>query len=245
MSDAIVWITGASAGIGAAIAANVPFDARVIDISRSGGTPGTEHVSADLADPDAWQRVGEHFASELASTDAERVALVQCAGLLAPIGFAGEVDGGAYATNVIVNAAAPQVLGHGFLAALATSGFNGRADLAILTSGAAKKPYAGWSSYSAGKAAVDAWVRAVGQEQEARGGRCTVRAIGPGVVATGMQELIRGTDERDFPSVGKFQSLYEHGELAAPDDAARDVWALIEHPDLGNGAVVDVRDLRA
>lgn len=244
MSDAIVWITGASAGIGAALAQQVPFPARVIDISRSGGTPGTEHLAADLTDPQAWGRVGELIAAELADTDAARVALVQCAGLLEPIGFAGEVDDASYRANVLVNAAAPQVLGHAFLAALRSSGYPGRADLAILTSGAAKKPYPGWSAYSAGKAAVDAWVRAVGQEQEARGDRCTVRAIGPGVVATTMQEQIRRADERDFPAVEKFQGLYERGELADPADAARDVWALIDQPDLGNGAVVDVRDLR-
>ncbi|QBI21617.1 SDR family NAD(P)-dependent oxidoreductase [Egibacter rhizosphaerae] len=243
MSDAIVWMTGASAGIGAAMAARIPFPARVIDISRSGGTPGTEHLPADLADPASWDTVGTRMLEVLEDSEADRVAFVQCAGLLEPIGFAGEVDHHAYAQNVVVNAAAPQVLGHRFLAALRESGFRGRADLAILTSGAAQKPYPGWSSYSAGKAAVNAWVIAAGQEQEQRGGRCTVRAIGPGVVATAMQEKIRRASEDEFPAVDKFQALYDEGKLSDPNDAADQVWRLIEDPGFGNGAVLDVRDL--
>ena len=57
-TSALVWISGASGGIGAALAASVPFEgAHTFDLSRSGGAPGTEHVPADLSDPAAWAAV--------------------------------------------------------------------------------------------------------------------------------------------------------------------------------------------
>ena len=240
MSDTIAWISGASSGIGAALAATIPFDdAHIVDISRSGGTAGAEHLPNDLADPASWSAVGAHFRARLDTFTGRRALFVHSAGMLEPIGFAGEVDDGAYSTNVVLNAAAPQVLGHLFLRAVDESGFSGRADIVMLTSGAAKNPYPGWSSYSAGKAAVDAWVTAVGQEREQRGGQVRVVAIGPGVVATPMQAQIRATPVEDFPRRQKFVDLFESGGLASPEDAARAIWSRLE--DLPNGAVTDVR----
>ncbi len=240
MTDTIAWISGASSGIGAALAATVPFpDAHIVDISRSGGTVGAEHVPADLSDPGSWSAVGAHFRARLDSFDGSRALFVHSAGMLQPIGFAGEVDDGLYTTNVLLNSAAPQVLGHFFLRAIDESGFDGRADIVMLTSGAAKRPYAGWSSYSAGKAAVDAWVDAAAQEREARGSRVRVVAIGPGVVATPMQETIRNTSVEDFPRKDKFVELFESGGLADPSEAAKTIWGMLDN--LPNGAVTDVR----
>ena len=111
----LVFITGASSGIGHALAQTVPFpDARLIDISRR-GAEGIEHFRADLADPDSWSRVAELFARELRGFDGERVVCVQSAGTLQPMGFAGEVDVDGYARNVLLNSAAPQTVGAAFL----------------------------------------------------------------------------------------------------------------------------------
>lgn len=243
MADALVWISGASSGIGAALASTVPFPARVIDISRSGGTPGTEHLTADLADPAAWSAVAAHFLDELGRFDGGRVVFVHNAGVVDPVGFAGEVADDAYRVNVLVNSAAPQVLGHAFLRAVRESGYGGSADLVMLSSGAAKRPYPGWSGYSAGKAAVEAWVAAAGSEQRQRGSRCRVLAVAPGVVATPMQERIREASERDFPGVERFHDLHESGQLRKPEDAASDIWRLLERDDIEGGASVDARAL--
>jgi benzil reductase ((S)-benzoin forming) len=243
--DTLVWITGASAGIGAALAASVPFeDAHVVDVSRSGGSAGTEHLPADLADPAAWGLVEAHLLARLGDTEAKRAVFVHNAGTIEPIGFAGAVDSAAYQRNVLLNAAAPQALGHAFLRAVA--GFHGEAHLLLLTSGAATHPYPGWSGYCGGKAAVDQWVRTVGTEQRERAaeGRpsCRVVAVVPGVVATGMQELVRAADASDFPEVERFRSLHERGQLRSPDEAARGIWSLLDR-DLDSGAVVDLRKL--
>jgi benzil reductase ((S)-benzoin forming) len=167
------------------------------------------------------------------------VVFIHAAGTITPIGFAGEVDSAAYASNVVVNSAAGQVLGHLFLGAVRDR--EGVFDLVMISSGAAASVYAGWSSYGAGKAALEQWVRNVGAEQVARGG-VRVAAIGPGVVATDMQRQIRDTSERDFPQVDRFHALHEDGVLAAPEEAAERIWELIERG-LEPGSVLDVRDL--
>lgn len=221
------------------MAESVPWpDARIIDISRR-GAPGLDHVEADLSEPASWPAVGRSFREELNGFDGEQIVFVHAAGTLEPIGFAGEVDTDAYSTNVTLNSAAPQVLGHAFLAAV--KDLSAERHLIMLTSGAASSVYAGWSSYGAGKAAVDQWVRNVGAEQDLRGG-ARVIAVTPGVVDTSMQEQIREISEDDFPNKQKFVDLYEQGKLRDPDEVARELWGLLDR-DLDNGAVVDLRKL--
>ncbi|MEU0090208.1 SDR family NAD(P)-dependent oxidoreductase [Kribbella sp. NPDC006257] len=158
----LVWISGASGGIGAALTASVPFpEARVIDLSRRGGM--VEHFPADLSDPADWVRVEQHFEESLAGFTGERVVFVHNAGTVVPIGPADAVDPEAYTRAVLLNSAAPQVLGRAFLRA--TADLTCEKHLVMLSSGAASTAYAGWSSYNAGKAAVDHWVRTVGTEQ--------------------------------------------------------------------------------
>lgn len=243
MTDTLVWITGASAGIGAALATAVPFDgAAVVDISRSGGTPGTEHLAADLAEPADWPLVAAHLQERLRGFAGRRAVFVHNAGTLEPVGFAGEVDVEAYRRSAILNAAAPQVLGNAFLTAVRECGFAGTAELVLLSSGAARTPYPGWSSYCAGKAAADHWVRSVGAEQRGRNAPVRVLAVAPGVVATAMQERIRAADPSAFPDVDRFRGLHDEGQLAEPADVARRLWSLLD-TDVETGSVVDLRSV--
>lgn len=238
MSDLVV-ITGASSGIGLALARAVPFPAVVVDISRSGPPDDDiEHLKADLSDPSSWGRVRSEVNRLVAEHEPERAVFIHAAGTLTPMGFAGEVDPDAYAANVVLNSASGQVLGNAFLAAI--HGRTGTFDVVMITSGAASSVYPGWSSYGAGKAALDHWVRNVGSEQRERGG-VRVSAIAPGVVATDMQTQIREMSERDFPNVERFHDLHEKKQLANPDEAARKIWDAIEEG-IDTGAVTDIRD---
>jgi benzil reductase ((S)-benzoin forming) len=238
MSDLVI-ITGASSGLGLALARTTPFPATVVDVSRSGppDDEGIEHIAVDLSRPEQWARVGEEMKRLIDERAPGRIVFIHAAGTLTPIGFAGEVDTGSYAANVILNSAAGQVLGHLFLQAVA--GVEASIDLVMISSGAARSVYAGWSSYGAGKAALDQWVRNVGAEQQVRGG-VRVSAIAPGVVATAMQREIRSTPERDFPKVERFHDLHDEGELVEPELAARRVWDAIEKG-IETGSVIDAR----
>jgi benzil reductase ((S)-benzoin forming) len=245
-----VWITGASGGIGAALVRTCPFDAAdVVDVSRSGGTAGTTHVAADLADPSSWAVVTGQLQDRLAERRPDRLVFIHNAATLDPMAPAGQQDAEACTRAALLNSAAPQVLGNGVLAAVeaARAAHSGPTDVTLvqLSSGAATTPYAGWSTYCAGKAAVEMWVRTVGQEQADRPDPVKVLAIAPGVVRTSMQAAIREQDAADFPAVERFRDLHEKGALAEPEDAARAMWTLITRADIATGAVLDVRDADA
>lgn len=234
-------ISGASSGLGLALAKSVPFDARVIDISRSGppGGSGIEHIRANLSDPGGWREVIGEIQQVVETELPGRSVFIHAAGTLTPIGFAGEVPIGPYIDNVLLNSAAGQVLGHGYLTAV--NGLAGSHDLVMISSGAATNEYSGWSAYGAGKAALNQWVRYVGSEQAERGG-ARVWAIAPGVIDTGMQNQIRDTSVRDFPEVERFRNLHADGELVSPDDAAHRLWSAIEMG-VESGSVIDLRNL--
>lgn len=242
MGRVIVWISGGSSGIGAALVEHVPWpDARIIDISRS-GHPAVEHLAADLSEPEGWETVRRSFDDELGgdAEDIGRAVFVHAAATLDPIGFAGEVDPSGYERQVMLNAASPLVLGDAFIRSVTEAEVPG--DLVQITSGAATSVYEGWSGYGPAKAAVDHWVRTVGAERDRRGTPCRILSVAPGVVATEMQATIRRTPEEDFPNVARFLELHDSGELRDPGETARQLWRLIggEHD---NGAVIDIRDL--
>jgi benzil reductase ((S)-benzoin forming) len=240
---ALVIVTGGSSGLGRSLLLAAPAGARLVDVSRSGARDvgrDVEHVAADLADPATWPRWRSWLGEAVSTGDYDRITLIHAAGTLEPIGFAGEVDGEAYARNVLLNSAAGQVLGEAFLAVVAPLR-EARRELVMISSGAARTAYPGWSAYGAGKAGLDHWVRVVAAEQERRGG-VRVQAVAPGVVATDMQAAIRATDERDFPPVERFRQLHAEGRLEDPDDVARRLWTLL---DTGTtDPVVDLRDHR-
>lgn len=240
MSASLVWISGASGGIGQALAKTVPWEgARVIGISRHRPEGTIDHLKADLADPSMWPVVGDSFHREMEGFDGEHVVFVHAAGTVDPTGFAAEVDSDAYLRNVLLNSAAPQVLGQLFLAA--AHSLDAHRHLVMLTSGAARSVYPGWASYGASKAALDQWVRNVGAEQDERGG-VQVLSVAPGTVDTAMQAKLRNTPEADFPIRQKFLGLHEQGKLSDPQQVASQIWALLDRG-LDNGSVIDLRNL--
>ncbi|MEM7410530.1 MAG: SDR family NAD(P)-dependent oxidoreductase [Myxococcota bacterium] len=240
MASPLVFISGASSGIGQALADTVPFPAaRSIDISRR-GNPNCEHFAADLSKPAEWPRVAEHFRKEIEGFTGDRVVFIHNAGTLDPMGFAGEVDPTGYAEQVLLNSAAPQVLGDAFLRAAAHT--EAPCTLLFIGSGAANSVYLGWSAYGAGKAAADHWVRTAGAECEQRGGRCRIVSVAPGVVETDMQRDIRAMTEEAFPDVERFRELHREGALRSPEEAARDLWKLVVEDRFDNGATLDLRD---
>lgn len=236
---ALVWISGASGGIGRALLESVPWpQARVIGISRRGASNGIEHVQADLSDPASWARVARCFRDAVAGFDGGRIVFIQAAGTVDPIGYAGTVDTQRYIENVLLNGAAAQVLGHLFIDAVRD--VDARRHMMMITSGAAKTVYPGWSSYGAAKAGVDQWVRDVGAEQGESG--VQVFSVAPGTVNTRMQEQLRATTEAQFPQRQKFVDLFDQGKLSDPDKVARRMWRLVDEQH-DNGSVLDLRQL--
>ncbi|MFF1817889.1 SDR family oxidoreductase [Kribbella sp. NPDC058245] len=234
---ALVWISGASAGLGAALAATVPFEeAEMVDISRRGGAPGAAHVAVDLADPASWEVVAADFDQRLSDFRGDTVVFIHSAATLTPLGSADRVEAEPYTRNVLLNSAAAQVLGHAFLSAVTRASCEKH--LILISSGAARNPHEGESSYGAGKAAIEQWVRTVGLEQERRAPGCRVISVSPGAVDTEMQAELRASS---VPDAHRFRQLEADGQLAKPENVARIIWSLLDR-ELPNGSVLHVRD---
>jgi NAD(P)-dependent dehydrogenase (short-subunit alcohol dehydrogenase family) len=240
MSDrTLIWVTGASQGIGKALIEAVPCQgARVIGVSRNPG-PAPVHIAADLAYPAGWDMLEASFHRELAGFSGGRVVFLHAAATIGPIGFAGETDPRRYRASVMLNAAAPLIVGEAFLRASRHSGC--RRQLVLLSSGAARRPYPGVAAYGAAKAAVDQWVRAVGNEQ-ARRGQVQVLAINPGRVATAIHEQLRAAGDDQLPDHPEFIRLAEEGLLSDPRDVARQLWSLLDDQDITSGQVLNLAD---
>ncbi|WP_371400453.1 SDR family NAD(P)-dependent oxidoreductase [Kribbella sp. NBC_00662] len=237
----LVWISGASAGLGAALAATIPFEsAELIDISRRGGTPGTHHVAVDLADPASWPVVDKDFQQRIETSDPELVVFIHNAGTLTPLGSADHVDTAQYTRNVMLNSASAQVLGHSFLRAV--SGRDCEQHLIMISSGAAIRPHEGEASYCAGKAGIDQWVRTVGLEQRRRSPGCRVISVSPGALDTAMQAELRASDLDEVPEAIRFREMEALGQLSKPENVARIIWSLLDR-DLESGSVLHVHDL--
>ena len=234
----LAFITGASSGIGEGMArAAIEAGTTVATVSRRPG-PGSHHA-ADLSDPGAWPGVFRWMEQQITDVTPDWVALAHCAATLTPIGFAADVDIDAYTRNVLLNSAAPQVLGAGFLGIIAKAELPGA--LMQISSGAATTPYAGWSSYSAAKAAVDQWTRVVDEEERMAGRSIRVMSVAPGVVATDMQIEIRSSTVEQFPRVARFHALAEEGALADPGDVGTRLWRILTGDTVVSDAVFDLR----
>lgn len=236
-------VTGHSKGLGAALTGELlGRGARVLGVSRSAIDPvdGLEQVAADLADP----RVVAGLAASdsvlwrfLAASGGGPLLLINNAGMVEPVGPLGSLDPEAAARAVALNVTAPLLLSDAFAAAT-----EGAADRRILhiSSGAARKPYAGWSVYGATKAALDHHARAVAED--ARSG-LRIASVAPGVVDTDMQATLRALPDGVFVHQQRFVGLKERGELLSPGQSAARLIGHLLSPDFGVAVTADVREL--
>ena len=234
----LVVITGASRGIGAGIAAAAAADGATVAACNRSKSDHQLQLTVDLGDPGAWPVFAEWLDGLVDAEKPEKLTVVHNAATLTPIGFAGEVDAAGYTTNVLLNSAAPQVIGDAVVRTAQRVGVP--SVLVQLSSGAGKSPYPGWTSYCASKAAVDMWVRALGVEQAERGDLVRALSISPGVVATEMQAEIRSSDEKAFPNVERFQGMHADGALADPTEVGAAIWSIAGQDNWSNGTVGDL-----
>jgi benzil reductase ((S)-benzoin forming) len=243
LRDRVALITGASRGIGAGLAR--VFHRRGLRLAlcaRSGPDAGEvpddperiHFARVDVTDYDALSGFARDAEERLGPID----LWVNNAGLLEPIGLVREVAPEDVRRHIEVN-----VVGvfHGtrvYLERLHAAGRTGT--IVNISSGAGVHAIEGWGAYCAGKAAVDMLTRVTALEERRHGIRA--HALAPGVIATGMQELIRRQDERAFPDVERFRELHASGKLGDPESPAAAVLRLAFGEPLGEDAVVlDVR----
>jgi NADP-dependent 3-hydroxy acid dehydrogenase YdfG len=179
----LALVTGASRGIGAAIAHALEPTHQVLLGGRDADAlarvaaqlPGTRPWAVDLTDTD-----------ELAVAVAEITeleVLVHSAGV-AELGTVEESDAGAWRKNFEVNVVAVAELTRLLLPALRVA----KGHVVVINSGAGLNARAGWGPYAASKFAARAFADVLRAEEEPRGVRVT--SVFPGRTDTEMQQAI-------------------------------------------------------
>ncbi|MCK9261927.1 MAG: SDR family oxidoreductase [Azoarcus sp.] len=238
-------VTGHSRGLGAAIAVTLlKRGIRVLGLARHGNADLADRFPAlfqeevldlsDLVALDAWLSGGrlKHFLADKGSA-----LLINNAGLLQPVGLLGNQSTSRVLQAVSLNVAAPLALANAF----AAGGSPERTRRIVhISSGAARKPYAGWSVYCASKAALDHHARAVALEAPAW---LKVSSIAPGVIDTDMQGEIRATSEAAFPQRARFEALKRDGQLNSAEQCALQLVNHVLSDAFGHAAVSDLREL--
>lgn len=225
MADTIVWVTGATEGIGLGLARNQPFgEARIINLSRR-PHPDYESVEFDLTRPDTWDAVRRHLRDELARFTGKRAIFVQNAYYSQGVGLLHKVPTDRYEHSVVANVAAPLVLGQAFIDAC-PSGLD--AGLVLLSSGAAVSPLEGLASYCASKVAIEHWAEVAARERESRGAGPWVVAVRPGGVDTAPVRALADWDPELYPRARAIKdNIVNRLDI---DSAAQRIWRALPPP---------------
>lgn len=231
LAGRIAVITGASRGIGAAIAkrfaaegAHVVLIARTVGgleevddaIRQAGGTPATL-VPQDLREFDAIDRLGASLHERFGHID----ILVGNAGVLGTLGPVGHIRPDDWAEVIDINLTANWRLIRSLDPLLRLSDA-GRA--IFVTSGATARPHAYWGAYAISKAALEMLVRTYAAEIS----KTNVRAnlVDPGAVRTVMRA-------KAFPG--------ENSDDLTPPESVSDVFVALALPSCQrNGEIVHV-----
>lgn len=243
MSHAI--ITGHTRGIGAALAEQLlQRGFSVLGMARGRNLALEQRfpeqlaeIRLDLADAGALLAWLNAPALREFLAPASAVYLINNAGLLQPVGPLGTQDGPALMRSVAANVTAPMLLSNAVVAASA-SGVPCR--ILHISSGVGRRPCAGWSVYSATKAALDQHARSAGLDALPN---VAIASIAPGVIDTDMQAEIRASDPEKFPPLAQFHALKRDGLLATPAACAEKLLRYLLSADFSNGAVLDVREM--
>jgi benzil reductase ((S)-benzoin forming) len=163
--------------------------------------------------------------------------------VVVPVDTFDQLDPIATADNVNINLVAPMVLTRLF--ANGTRHCAAQRLVVNISSGAAKRPIAGWSVYCASKAGLEMATRVAALEAANNDSGLAICSLAPGVIDTPMQARVRGATEREFPDVARFRAMKTDGALREAGAVARDLINLIKEGKLTNGGNFDIRELLA
>jgi benzil reductase ((S)-benzoin forming) len=238
-------ITGHSRGVGAALAEKLLARGfTVVGIARRKNDElgarfpeRLQQIVLDLSDiPVLLHWLAGPTVRE-AMRGATAVYLINNAGRLAPVGPLGTQNSAAIAQSIALNVSAPMLLANS-VAELTPKDVPCR--ILHISSGVGRRPCAGWSVYSATKAALDQHARSAALDNVAN---LLVASIAPGVIDTDMQAEIRASDPAKFPPLAQFEKLKRDGLLSSPGDCAEKLVGYLLSERFKNGDIADVREL--
>jgi NAD(P)-dependent dehydrogenase (short-subunit alcohol dehydrogenase family) len=242
----VAIVTGAGRGLGRAIAAQLAtMGAAVVLASRN--APELDEVAK------AIKRAGGHALAQTADVADERqvqelvlaterwvgpaTILVNNAGMVDPMTLLARSNAALWLRSLAINVGGAYLAMRAVLPGMLDRDY-GR--IVTISSGAATRPSAGWTAYSAGKAAVVQLMRSLALEIEGSG--VTACAFNPGYMDTEMQERIRRTASTDFPRSEEYRAAHREGKLKDPKLPARAVAYLVLPSTQRNGDVLEWSD---
>jgi benzil reductase ((S)-benzoin forming) len=243
----VAIVTGASRGLGHALAAALlDQGAHVIAIARSGndelqrladsGAGRLVQIQADLSDATAAEQVAAKLADSV-PTDAGRYLLINNAGMVDPIKQAHELNHAEpISAAFTLNVSSVMLLCAAFLRRVKPLGVDAR--IINISSGAGRSATPGWGVYCATKAALDHYTQVLNAENHG----VRVVSLAPGVIDTGMQQVIRASDPVDFPNVNRFTQMHEQNQLASPADVAARILRYVDSEEFGSTLLDDIRN---
>ena len=237
-------VTGASRGLGlglARILAAEP-DTRLVAISRAGLPPDVRawrDIRADLGANAGQAAAAQAVGAALSAEPWRRAVLINNAGMLEPLGVAGQVDAASVQQSVGVNLTAAIVLMNAFLVG---SRAVPACSIVNVSSGSGRRPIAGSGVYCAAKAGLDMVSRVAALEVEAAGRAVTICSLAPGIIDTDMQVAARGATAAELPDVARFRAFKTEGLLKSADEVARRIIDLERAGKLPAG-LADLREL--
>ncbi|WP_017379575.1 SDR family NAD(P)-dependent oxidoreductase [Paenisporosarcina sp. TG-14] len=235
-------ITGASKGIGFELAKQLSgLGHFVVGIARTESKiDGVKFIKADLSETEKLESLTNEIIAA-APQHAVSFTLINNAGMVNPIGLIGSVNAEEMTNAIAVNLTAPMIISNAFISKLKDSEVCKR--IVNISSGAGRNAYEGWGTYCATKAGLDHFSRVVATEQSNAHHPVEIVSIAPGIIDTGMQEIIRSSKEETFPLLDKFIEYKEQGLLSSAQQTAQKLISFMENEDFKEvGPIVDIRN---
>ena len=232
-------ISGGSKGLGRALVEDYLADGfEVVEFSRS--APHTCSVSVDFAAPETVVPLLHDAFAPLKKKVWDEIVVISNAASLNPIGPTSKKPAEAILDNLNINYVSAILFISEVMRMFQAHAC--RKVIASISSGAALKQYAGWSLYCSEKAGLENYIRTVAVEQTSEKLPFTLLNIDPGVMDTDMQEMIRASEQTDFPLVDFFRQRKENGELRSPALVSKTIRTIISQ-DYVSGERVSVNQV--
>lgn len=241
--EEVLIITGGSKGIGRGIVdAYLANGTKVFTISRNVNAGLSKdrvtQIQLDLTETDKIEAELLKVFNLLDKEKVTKLTLINNAGTLGDIAPLEKLNAAIVEQTIKLNTTVPFILSSLFINYF--QDWSIRKTIINITSGAALKPYFGWSVYCSSKAAINMLTQTIAVEQAEVKNAVKVLAIAPGVVDTDMQTEIRKSDKSNFKDIERFIALKEDGALNDAETVGKRIFEMDNDNTLQSGSILRV-----